>query len=42
MKSILEASQAIKDQIIEDRHNLHRRPEFGFDLPETALTFRRD
>ena len=36
MKSILEASQAIKDQIIEDRHNLHRRPEFGFDLPETA------
>ena len=36
MKSILEASQAIKDQIIEDRHNLHRRPEFGFDMPETA------
>lgn len=36
MKSILEASQAIKDQIAADRHHLHRRPEVGFELSETA------
>ena len=34
--SILEASLAIKDQILNDRHNLHRCPEIGFNLPQTA------
>lgn len=34
--NILEASLAIKDQIAQDRHQLHKRPEIGFNLPETA------
>lgn len=32
----LEAALNIKDQIINDRHNLHKRPEVGFYLPETS------
>lgn len=33
---ILEAALANKEQILKDRHQLHRRPEVGFYLPETA------
>ncbi|MDD6815248.1 MAG: M20 family metallopeptidase [Firmicutes bacterium] len=33
---MLDSAKAIKEQIIEDRHNLHKRPEIGFYLPETA------
>lgn len=36
MKKILETAKTLQSQIAEDRHNLHRRPEIGFDLPETA------
>lgn len=32
----MEAALAVKDQILEDRHYLHRNPEVGFNLPETA------
>ena len=32
MNEILNASKAIEEQIKEDRHNLHRKPEVGFDL----------
>lgn len=34
--NILEAALANKEQILKDRHQLHRRPEVGFYLPETA------
>lgn len=34
--NMLEASMAIKEQIVADRRHLHQRPEVGFDLPETA------
>lgn len=33
---ILDSALAIKDQILTDRHNLHKNPEVGFYLPETA------
>lgn len=33
---ILDEALTIKDQIINDRHHLHRNPEIGFYLPETA------
>lgn len=32
----MEAPLAIKNQSLEGRHYLHRRPEVGFNLPETA------
>lgn len=32
----LEAALSIREQITEDRHNLHKNPEIGFDLPQTA------
>ncbi len=34
--TILDSALAIKDQILTDRHNLHKNPEVGFYLPETA------
>ena len=33
---LLEAANAIKDQILEARPYLHQNPEIGFYLPETA------
>lgn len=32
----IERAQAIKDELIEIRRHLHRNPEIGFDLPNTA------
>lgn len=33
---ILDSALAIKDQILTDRHNLHKNPEVSFYLPETV------
>ena len=33
---ILDSALAIKEQILTDRRHIHRNPEVGFDLPETA------
>lgn len=41
MKKILEQAKALQTQIVEDRHALHRRPEIGFHLPETAAYVRQ-
>lgn len=41
MKTILDASRAIEEQIKNDRHNLHRKPEVGFDLKETAAYVKK-
>ena len=41
MNEILNASKAIEEQIKEDRHNLHRKPEVGFDLKETAAYVKK-
>lgn len=36
MKTILEKSLEVDSQIKDDRHHLHKIPEIGFYLPETA------
>lgn len=36
MKDILEAAKAMQDQIVADRRTLHKNPEIGFDLSNTA------
>ena len=41
MNKILEAAKAIEKQMTEDRRILHRRPELGFDLPETTAYVRK-
>lgn len=35
MNRFLEEAMEIKDEIIANRRHIHRRPELGFDLPET-------
>ena len=35
MNRFLEEAMDIKDEIIANRRHIHRRPELGFDLPET-------
>lgn len=35
MNRFLEDAMEIKDEIIANRRHIHRRPELGFDLPET-------
>jgi amidohydrolase len=35
MNRFLEEAMSIKDEIIANRRHIHRRPELGFDLPET-------
>lgn len=41
MKEMMNAAKAIEGQIKEDRHNLHRKPEVGFDLKETAAYVKK-
>lgn len=36
MNSILKQAKEIEQKIIENRHWLHKHPEIGFNLPETA------
>ena len=36
MSELLQAARQIEAQIIEDRRTIHRRPEVGFELTETA------
>lgn len=36
MKSVIESAREIQEQIVQDRRAIHRRPEVGFDLSETA------
>lgn len=35
MNRFLEEAMGIKDEIIQNRRTIHRKPELGFDLPET-------
>ena len=35
MNRYLEEAMAIKDELVANRRHIHRRPELGFDLPET-------
>lgn len=35
MNHYLEEAMAMKDELIANRRHIHRRPELGFDLPET-------
>ena len=35
MNRYLEEAMAMRDELIANRRHLHRRPELGFDLPET-------
>ena len=36
MSELLQAARQIEEQIIEDRRRIHRCPEVGFELTETA------
>ena len=40
MNSILKQAKEIEQKIIENRHWLHRHPEIGFNLPNTAAYVR--
>ncbi|MBR0309177.1 MAG: hypothetical protein IJH92_09860 [Mogibacterium sp.] len=35
MNRYLEEAMAIKDELVANRRHIHRRPELGFELPET-------
>ena len=37
MSELLQAARQIEAQIIEDRRRIHRCPEVGFELTETAV-----